>query len=429
MRLAGRRLLLGALVTVAACDATSSSTPPTTDAQAAPPASAGGFVAPPACDADHLAVWTAAVRIDQRASSADAVIRFEELSGERCELVLADPEQLGEAVEPNVVLDARGWAELVLGQGGRECTASEPVTSVPLTLADLDLVVPTAAVGMCGLLFTELLPSERPIEPCTGDDVTAVRTPSGFVVRNDGVRGCVLGGLDGVLLADGSTMPPTSSWTQPELVPARVGPGVDALAPGDVVLFPTFDSPVPDCTRTMVDARLVLSGGVEVAVEAPDACVFVDLGRARPWFGSPGGPLSDADRSGLAREWIGELDAFGDPCVTVPVAPPDLVDGAPILSPATISEDGTRRLATWGNPATNGVTQRLDVPIGPDSFEAGAADSTFGGRARRAAVVEDASGAVLVDVAELEGSCVRRYVLAGGTSLDEAARAARRWVA
>jgi hypothetical protein len=181
----------------------------------------------------------------------------------------------------------------------------------------------------------------------------------------------------------------------------------------------------------MVGAVLVLSVGVEVPVEAPASCTSVSLGAARPWFGSPGGPLDGSDAGASAADLLRELDAFGDPCATVPVAPADLVDGDPIVSPAQITDVGLGRIAVWGDPTANGVTQWLDVSIDEGSFGEGVASRVVTGPARRAAVVpaDDAVGGPFIDVAEADGSCVRRYVLVAGTTAADAVAAARRWVA
>jgi hypothetical protein len=446
------------VVVLAACDGSSS---PSSDgiASTAPSGTRdGGFVAPPHCDADELLAWTAAVRIDQRASTADAVLRVAHETGQACELVLGDGGDVAPSVEPNVVLEPGGWAELVVGQrtvaDGACATATpvagsvagpvagsvaQPVTSVRLLVGDADLIVPTAAVSRCGAHLTELLAAEHPTEPCTVADVSAVWRPGGFVLRNDGSRGCAIGELEAVVTADGSSLPATSSDVG-GAASGGAAPPVDALAGGDVVLFTTSASPDADCaggaeppttTPPMVDAVLVLSAGVEVAVATPASCVSVALGAAQPWFGSPAGPLRDTDPDASPADLLRALDAFGDPCVTVPVAPAGLVDGGAILSPAQITDDALGRIAVWGDPATTGVTQRLDVTIRDGSFVAGAAWRTIDGPTRRAAVVaaDDRESGPYVDIAEADGSCVRRYVLAPGTPVDAAAAAARRWVA
>ena len=265
-------------------------------------------------DPESLAVWTSGVRIDEATGATDAVIRFENLTNETCELDLTDPTDRVDGAESSVRLDAGGWGELLFGSPDAQCAPLAPLRSVELELNGDERLVPTAAVMACGEAVLAFLPADRPVDPCLARELTTAVAEAGLVVRNDGARPCVLGELVSVAIPTGraSSMAEMAQTRPGVVIEGPVGPEVTGLGQGDVAYFQTVVDPLADCDVSVQPARLNFSG---VALDAAfPICTFVRLGPGYPYYGSPRGPLTDptfADEFTPAREvWIAELDPF-----------------------------------------------------------------------------------------------------------------------
>jgi hypothetical protein len=289
--------------------------PTTTDVIAA----LGTAVPPPpldlcSTDPQSLAVWTARVEVDRRTGTADAVVRFENLTGAACELDLTDPVARADGVEASVRLAPGGWGELLIGSRGSECERLLPTRSVDLELNGDDRTVLTAAVIACEPALLAFLPADHPVDQCLATDLEAAVADTGLVVRNDGERPCLLGALISVELPTGPAPSLVEmAQTRPgHAIDGPVGPEVTALGPGDVAYFQTLADPAADCTRSFHPARLNFTD-LRLDVEFP-ICTFVRLGPGRPFFGSPRGPLAGAGSVGGSDDdiaaWLGELDPF-----------------------------------------------------------------------------------------------------------------------
>jgi hypothetical protein len=265
-------------------------------------------------DPESLAAWTAAARIDEATRTAEAVVRFENLTTSTCELDLTDPTARAEGIEPSVRLEPGGWAELLIGSRGSECAQHLPVRTLVLELNDDARTVLTAAVVACEQALLAFLPADPPVIQCDADDLAAAIAAAGLVVRNDGERPCMLGELVSVELPTG----PAPSFA--EMAQTRPGTAIDGpvgaeifgLGSGDVVVFQTLGDPIADCEVSTHPARLNFTD-IRLDVEFP-ICTFVRLGPGRPYFGSPRGPLAGAGFVGGSDDdveaWLGELDPF-----------------------------------------------------------------------------------------------------------------------
>ncbi len=265
-------------------------------------------------DPESLAVWTSGVRIDEATGATDAVIRFENLTNETCELDLTDPTDRVDGAESSVRLEAGGWGELLFGSPDAQCAPLAPLRSVELELNGDERLVPTAAVMACGEAVLAFLPADRPVDPCLARELTTAVAEAGLVVRNDGARPCVLGELVSIAIPTGraSSMAEMAQTRPGVVIEGPVGPEVTGLGQGDVAYFQTVVDPLADCDVSVQPARLNFSG---VALDAAfPICTFVRLGPGYPYYGSPRGPLTDptfADEFTPAREvWIAELDPF-----------------------------------------------------------------------------------------------------------------------
>jgi hypothetical protein len=285
-------------------------------------------------DPGSLAVWTAGVQIDDAGGTADAVVRFENLTSATCDLDLTDPTARVDGVEQSVRLGPDGgWGELLIGSRGSQCARVSPVRSIVLELHGNERTVPTAAVIACDDALLAFLPADAPTDRCLASDIKTAVVAAGLVVRNDGDRPCVLGELISIELASG---PATSLAEVAEARPGvaidgPVGPDVTGLGPGDVVYFQTLADPFADCELALEPARFRFAA-VALDAEFPN-CTFVLLGPGHPYYGSPGGPLTavaaGAESNGDVpavdpavepavdpavsdvEGWIAELDPFG----------------------------------------------------------------------------------------------------------------------
>jgi hypothetical protein len=267
-------------------------------------------------DPDSLAIWTAAVRADEELGTADAVVRFENLTSETCELDLTDPSAREDGVERSARLLPGGWADLVIGSRESECDQLLPLHSIVLELNDDEVTVLTAAVVACEPALLAYLPADPPVDRCLAADLTSAVAPTGLVLRNDGTGPCVLGELASVELPTGPAPSLTEmAQTRPgSAIEGPVGAELTELGPGDVVYFQTIRDPIADCTSSVQPARLHFAE-LRVDVDFP-ICTFVRLGPGRPYFGAPRGPLADAGSvagsSADVEAWIAALDPFGE---------------------------------------------------------------------------------------------------------------------
>ncbi|HEX4983541.1 MAG TPA: hypothetical protein VFV63_17675 [Ilumatobacteraceae bacterium] len=289
--------------------------PTTTDAIAAL-----GTAAPPppldlcSTDPGSLAIWTAGVRIDLGTGAADAVLRFENLTTDTCELDLTDPTVRVDGAESSVRLAPGGWAELVFGSRDAQCAPLAPLRAVVLELNGDETTVPTAAVIACEQAVLAFLPADHPVDSCAASVLTTAVVTAGLVVRNDGAGPCVLGDLLSITIPTGLA-PSLAEMAQTRPghpIDGPGGPDVAGLGQGDVAYFQTIRDPNADCQSSVQPARLNFAG---VAVEATfPVCTFVRLGPGHPYYGSPRGPLTDpafADEFTPSREvWIAALDPF-----------------------------------------------------------------------------------------------------------------------
>jgi hypothetical protein len=199
---------------------------------------------------------------------------------EWCEPDISASPLIDPAIEPDVWLDPGGWADLVVGQSGRECFNPSLVTLAQLDVGGEAVVVPTAAVATCGWRLTAFFPNEIAAEPCDQLDVVGV---DGFVlVRNPSFGSCVLGELIGVEGNAASLAPPTD---------AGVSVIVD-LAPGDVVAFTRAVDPTIDCDADPSAGTLTFEAAGVVDAPEQTCGVIYEAGAGRPWFGDLNGPLS-----------------------------------------------------------------------------------------------------------------------------------------
>ena len=271
-------------------------------------------------DPGSLSVWTAGVGIDTATGATDAVLRFENLTSSTCELDLTDPTIRVEGAESSVRLEPGGWGELLIGNRGSRCRSPAPMRSVVLELNGVERTVPTAAIA-CVPAVLAFLPAERPADPCRPGDLTPAVVAAGLAVRNDGSRPCVLGELTSIDLATG----PVQFFAQ--VAPAEPGtvddesvvPDVTGLGQGDVVYFQTRGDPAAGCDHLLRPATLNF-GSLAVDAEFP-TCTYVRLGPGLPYYGSPRGPLADAESAEeTSRDpdvtdleaWITALDPFRD---------------------------------------------------------------------------------------------------------------------
>lgn len=252
---------------------------------------------PGQCDLADLEFWTSQVVVGDQ--SADAVIRVRNMGDVWCEPDISASPLIDPAIEPDVWLDPGGWADLVVGQSGQECFNPGLVSLAQLDVSGEAVVVPTAAIAMCGWRLTAFFPNEVAIEPCDQLDVVDVE---GFVlVRNISFTSCVLGELIGVEGTAASIGPPSDTG-----VPAIVD-----LAPGDVVAFARFVDPTTDCDADPSSGELIFeAAGVVDAPEQVCGTIY-EAGAGRPWFGDLNGPLSPfAGDSFELDQVLAALDPF-----------------------------------------------------------------------------------------------------------------------
>ncbi len=265
-------------------------------------------------DPDSMAVWTAGVRIDEASGASAAVLRFENLTSTTCDLDLTDPTVRLEGAESSVRLESGGWGELLIGDRDPQCAPLAPLRSVVLEMNGEERTVPTSAAIGCEQAVLAFLPADRPVDPCLARELTSAVVAVGLVVRNDGVRPCVLGELISITIPTGFAPSLTEmAQTRPgTVIDGPVGPAVTGLGQGDVAYFQTLGDPIVDCSFSVQPARLNFS---EVTIEGEfPICTFVRLGPGHAYYGTPYGPFGDAafgdELTPSREEWIAALDPF-----------------------------------------------------------------------------------------------------------------------
>ena len=252
---------------------------------------------PGPCDLADLEFWTSQVIVGDQ--SADAVIRVRNMGDVWCEPDISASPLIDPAIEPDVWLDPGGWADLVVGQSGRECFAPGLVSLAQLDVSGEAVVVPTAAIAMCGWHLTAFFPNEVAVEPCDQLDVVDVE---GFVlVRNASFTSCVLGELVGVDGNATSIGPPTDSGV----------PAIIDLAPGDVVAFTRAVDPTVDCDADPSAGALTFEAAGAVDAPEQECGAIYEAGAGRPWFGGSNGPLSPFEGDSFELDQaLAALDPF-----------------------------------------------------------------------------------------------------------------------
>lgn len=242
---------------------------------------------PPRCEPDRLTVWTAQVR--PAGTTADAVLRVRNDADVRCEADVSGSPFLDPDMEPDVWLDAGGWADLVIGTADAAC-ADRVV--VPFALIDVNgerFEVPTAAVVGCGWRLTAFYPDDDAVGTC--DELATAVVDGAILLRNDGPRRCRLGRLAEVRGDDVVE------------VAGERDPAVTALAAGDVVAIAwSADDGCPER-----DVVLGFDAGPSPTVAIAGCAVEVETGAPGPWIGGPGGP---AAATLDASELLAALDPF-----------------------------------------------------------------------------------------------------------------------
>jgi len=233
---------------------------------------------PGPCALADLEFWTARVFVGEQ--SADAVIRVRNTGDVWCEPDISNSAFLDEAVEPDVWLDPGGWADLVVGQSGRECFAPEIVTLAEIDVDGESVVVPTAAVTTCSWELTAYYPNDLAVDPCS--DLDTAGTERFVLVRNAGFMSCVLGELTSVEGMAASTIP--------RIVTSALS--LVDLGVGDVVAIPFTVDPAVVCDSTAGAGGLIFEVAGPMTVDAMTCGAIFELGAARPWYGDPNGPLA-----------------------------------------------------------------------------------------------------------------------------------------
>ncbi len=234
-------------------------------------------------------------------TSADAVVRVRNTGDVWCEPDISGSPLIDPAIEPDVWLDPGGWADLVVGQSGRECFDPAIVSDAEIDIHGEAVVVPTSAIAMCGWRLTAFFPNDVATDPC--DQLDSVTVTGAVLVRNASFAPCVLGELVAVEGKGASTTP---------RVDVDVPMVVD-LAGGDVVALPFAVDPILDCDSATGEGALTFEGAGTVEVEAIACGSEFELGAARPWYGTENGPLAALDPESFDLDLaLAALDPFDD---------------------------------------------------------------------------------------------------------------------
>lgn len=247
------------------------------------------------CDVDDLRLWTAQVLLAEE--TADAVIRIANAGETRCEVHVSESPLADPLMEPDVWLEPGGWADLVLGQSGRECFAPEALDQVEVVVNDVSVSVATAAVVTCGASLVAFYPNDPAEGPCAPDDLAVTSFDNGawLLITNRSGSACRIGAAGG------------SAATAPAV------PVLD-LAPGDVAGW-HYTDPIDTCASDV--ARIELEA-VTVETETVPGCIRI-AGPARPYFGDPdttfasdGRNLDDPSSAILLLAPYSDLEQSGD---------------------------------------------------------------------------------------------------------------------
>lgn len=253
--------------------------------------------------------------------------------------------------------------------------------------------------------------------------------------------------------AESSTAPATTaaSTTTPVSVLAEASPDVVAageqitITPAGFVQRACLD--IVTATRRndegprveqIVDGRVV-SPATGTAVTYPEC--FGEYSDAGFTFIVPAtlppGPYEmcltdDANPSGCASVDVTPPSEAASTCASDPFTPPTLADGTP-PGEGSIDADANGRAARWGAAdALNRVVQILDTAVDPEFLDAAvAAGRAFvAGRFQAAvlAVGDPALGSIAVFLRDIEGGCLRWYLVGPGLLDEDAARIAQAWV-
>jgi hypothetical protein len=284
--------------------------------------------------------------------------------------------------------------------------------------------------------------------------VVAVGVTS-FLVRRDGSTDVVAPPppSSSPSTTDSSTSPATTAASTTHPVPAMADASPDVVAAGeqititpagfvqraclDIVTATRRDDASP-WVGQIVGGRVVTSDtGTEVTYPecfgaySDDGFTFIVPATLPP------GPYEmcltdDANTSGCAAVEVTPATAEATACASEPFTPPTLADGT---SPgeASIDADADGRSARWGAAeATNRVLQILDTAVDPEAIDAAvAAGRAFTAGTFQAAVLpvgDPPLGSISIFLRDIEGGCLRWYLVGPGLLDEDAARIARAWV-
>ena len=140
----------------------------------------------------------------------------------------------------------------------------------------------------------------------------------------------------------------------------------------------------------------------------------------------------DANPSGCASVDITPPSEAASACASEPFTPPTLADGTP-PGEGSIDADANGRAARWGaTDAPNRVVQILDTAVDPESLDAAvAAGRAFMVGRFQAAVLpigDPPLGSIAIFLRDIEGGCLRWYLVGPGLLDEDAARIAQAWV-
>jgi len=140
----------------------------------------------------------------------------------------------------------------------------------------------------------------------------------------------------------------------------------------------------------------------------------------------------DANPSGCASVDVTPPSEAASACASDPFTPPTLADGTP-LGEGSIDAEANGRAARWGaTDAPNRVLQTLDTAFDPESLDAAvAAGRAFAVGRFQAAVLpvgDPPLGSIAIFLRDIEGGCLRWYLVGPGLLDEDAARIAQAWV-
>jgi hypothetical protein len=140
----------------------------------------------------------------------------------------------------------------------------------------------------------------------------------------------------------------------------------------------------------------------------------------------------DANPSGCASVDVTPPSEAASTCASEPFTPPTLADGTP-PGETSIDADANGRAARWGaTDAPNRVLQILDTAVDPESLDAAVAAGRALAVGRFQAAVlpvgDPPLGSIAIFLRDIEGGCLRWYLVGPGLLDEDAARIAQAWV-